>query len=581
MAAAVVTCAVVGIGIDSGSEQKAVAASKTYESYMNVASLGSGLKIEPTLVFEPSSLAEISATASQSKRPASAILTVDEEMNVHIGEDTRSLERAFDSYLKGKFIPVIRLSETTVDPFITFLSEKYLIKDIMAISDDISVIKKLNEDDTAYLVNTVYDLTGTQIADNRYAEWDHIAEANVAGCNILMYDASDANLHVAAEYVEAMTKMCWAYAETETEAVSAIAAGCYGVAAKSAETLTDAVGHFSKEGFARAQYLAAHRGITTYANEQSLVGIMASHNEGATHVEIDIQVTADRQILINHDAMHTGQRFSKATAAQMLNIKLSNYSQRYGDSFASLREVCEMMRYTDVIVIVELKLDNGSTAAVDELKAIETVRDVMNSYPEMKGHWIAITFYSPFAEQMRELLPEIPLAYLGAGASGKEDDLQIKPWDGEHKGMSNVAGKIEFLRKRHLVLDEMMSNDTNATAQNYLARGYGQNTWTFKDLSHFGYKANIATTDKAEACAMLLKEIPVPATLTEAELSAGKATVPCRTYNGWTVDRECEIIVVGREGDKADVLLYSREENAGTYPCEYGIYSRLGTVTVA
>ncbi len=558
----------------------AFAAPASYNSYINVATQGSGLLIEPTLVYEPSGEDGLDGTGY-----ASVIVTPDAEMKVDLGTE-RTLQDFFNRNLKGKSIPVIRLTAETVDPFLGWLSDTYTILDIMAVSDDIAVLEKIYADEKGYLVNTVYDLTDAELSADRYAQWENIAAANKAGCNILMYDVRE-NLNVVAEYVSAMSKVCWAVAETEEEAVRAISVGCYGVVSADKAVLGGSLGYFEKKGFARAQYIAAHRGITKYANEQSLTGVMASYNEGATHVEIDIQITSDGHLVSCHNSdtgyvtknTHNGY-IIKETLASLKKVKLSNFSERYMESFATLDDICEAMQKTDVILIVELKLDSASKTAVEDLKAIETLKNTMEKYPGMKGHWITITFFSPYAKGMKELIPEVPCCFLGAGISTMESQEGKKAWDGENKSMLDLRGKIEFLRKRNIGLDETMADTTNTTAQNYLARGYVQNTWTFEDLSHFGYKANIATTNKAEDCAMLIKEVAInDVTLTREQLASGKATVACRTYNGWVTDCACDVIEVSRTGDTAQVLFYYLQKVEGsTY--EYGLYSELKTVAI-
>lgn len=567
--------------LTAGVALTAAAAPNTYDNYINVQTAKSGLMIEPTLIVEPQDGASLQGATS-------VIVTPDAEMEVELG-GKRSLARAFDLNLKGKYIPIVRLTKETVTPFLDWLKNTYVISDIMALSDDISVLETLYADEKGYLVNTVYDLTEKTLSGDRYAEWDHIAAANKAGCNILMYSGKEENLAVAAEYVSAMSKVCWAKVESEEEGVKAIAAGCYGIVAPTTDLLKKSVGHFKESGYARAQYVAAHRGITAYANEQSLTGIMASYNEGATHVEIDVQITSDRQILICHDSEirnvtgQSGKYFVDYTAAQMRKFKLNNYSTRYEDTFASLDEVCEAMRKTDVILIIELKLDSGSPRAVDELKAIETLRDTMNKYPEMKGHWITITFYAPYAQGMREFLPEIPVCYLGGAQSTKENQEGVNGWSyaGGHVAMSNIGQKIAFLRKCNIGLDESMGAITNSTAQNYLARGYVQNTWTFEDLTHFKYKANIATSNAAEYCAMLVKKVAVgDISLTEAELASGEAKVPCETYNGWHTEETCKIIEISRSADTAQVLFYLKQNSGEKANVDFGLYSELKTVRI-
>ncbi len=584
----VLSTLILAVCLTAGITVPAYAAPETYSTYINVATQGSGLMIEPTLVLEPTEEAQLTG-----KGYASAVVTPDAAMKVDLGKE-RSLKDLFKLKIKDKSILVVRLGKDTVQPFLDWLDKTYTVSDVMAISDDVTVLGQLYADEKGYLVNTVYDLTSEELSSDRYAQWENIAAANKAGCNILLYDVQE-NLPVVAEYVSAMSKVCWAQVESKEEGALAIAAGCYGILSSDGEVLTQSLGYFKEKGFARAQYIAAHRGITKYANEQSLTGIMASYNEGATHVEIDIQVTSDGHLISCHDndITRVSGMPSKYVVNQTLEglkkIKLTNYSARYEESFATLEDMCAALEKTDVILIVELKLDSASQKALD-LKPIEKLKAVMEQYPGMKGHWITITFFAPYAAAMKEILPEIPCCYLGAGASTVETQNGQKPWDGEHKNLTDIGGKIKFLRKRNIGLDEMeydnekktMSGATNRLAQGYLARGYTLNTWTYEGLAHFAVKTNIATTNTAEDCAMLVKEVAAgEIALTEAQLSAKKAKVPCLAYNGWMFEYECDVIEVSRTGNTAQVLFYYVQETGDAAAPSYGIYSQLKTVAVS
>jgi glycerophosphoryl diester phosphodiesterase len=411
-----------------------------------------------------------------------------------------------------------------------------------------------------------------------------------------MYDASQANFDVVADYVEAMTKCCWGYVENKTEAVSAIADGAYGIVSSDESVLSDAISYFSKSGYAKAQNLAAHRGITAYANENSLTAIASSINEGATHVEIDLQITADGQIVICHDSETnatsvSGTYFERATLAALNRFKLSDYSEKYGDTYPTLEEVISLAKNNDLIFIFELKFGGATTNIVDNLKPIDKLKEILDQHPEMQGRWYAITFYAPFAERMQELMPEIPVGYLGGATSGKESDQGLTGWNGGHVGMTKISDKIAFLRKYHLGLDEVYyESATNSTAQTYLARGYTQNTWTFDNVSHFTVKADVATSNAVEKAAMFAKELGVGTlNLTKDDLANGTATVACRTYNGWLVDLPCEIIVVDQTESGASVLLYYKQEWSYTQTLTNqdpvtvngynGLYSKLINIT--
>lgn len=558
-------------------------ARSVFSQYTTARTVTSGLNLQPTAILEPENYTDIpSGTQVQSSGITSVLLTPDAEMNVAFGDQTLPFSEVFDSRLKRLFIPVLRLTAETVDPFINMMKNTYYIADIVVLSSDIEVLKKVREDSVATVANTVYDLTNVTISQDRYATWKYIAEANRIHTNILMLDGAEENLSIAAEYLSAMSKVCWATTDSEINTVKAIADGCTGVVVKNAADFRNAMAFFSRKGFSKAQNIAAHRGITAYANENSLTAVSAAVSEGATHAEIDIQFTHDKNIVVSHDSTTnrtTGQNtgIESTTVSFLKSLTLKDYSPKYEESLPTLEEVIDAVSNSDLILIIELKLEDGRTPVVTK-GAIEKFLEIMRAHPEMDGKWFCITFFRPYADKMRELAPEIPVGFLGAGASGYENDQGLKTWDGEWSGMSNIASKIAFMHKFGMVLDESYSGETNNTAQDYLARGYLQNSWTFENLGHLNSKLNIATSNVMEKCAMLIKEFtPTSNTITEAELTNGRATVMTENYCGWREERTCNVITVSREGNKAQVLLHYSETVDGV---SYGLYSQLMTYEI-
>lgn len=582
------------------------AATPVNNSYTDIKTANSGIVLEPTMVFEPETMAELNAVKGGSVRPASIVVTPDKNMNVSFTDSTsEALREIIDTRIGSGFIPVVRLNNDTVDGFIDWMTNTYTKKDIMAISSDIKVIQKLYADEVTYIVNTVYDLTDISIPADRYGTWKYIGAANAAGCNVLMFDAADPNLSVAAEYVSAMTKCCWAYADDKMESVTAISAGCYGVVSGDFNGLKEAIGVFQKDGFTRAQFVAAHRGITAYCNENSLTAVAAAASEGATHVELDVQITSDGRLVMCHNSgtNHTAagsMEIARAKFDALRKLKLNDYTDRYEETFPTIEEIFDVLVQTDVILILELKLDGASTLAVNQLKAIQTIKETFDKHPQMEGRWVTITFYAPYAEAMKEYIPEIPCCGLGGAQSGLEKDQGKLAWGGKWVGTStDYLNRIDYMRMYNIGFDEMHypNLNINKTAANYLARGYVQNTWTFKNVKHFEWKVNIATTDAAEQCAMFVKKINAETLtgITQAELEAGKLTVACETYSGWKLNKECDIVEVARGDGKVSFMLYYKQEasyvqeesgyndvpQGETGDASYGLYSQIVTVPLA
>lgn len=558
-------------------------ARSVFSQYTTARTLTSGLNLQPTAVLEPENYSDIpSGSQVQSSGITSVLVTPNSDMDVEFKDKTVSFTDLFDAKLRRLFIPVLRLTAETVEPFIQMLKNTYYIADIVVLSSDVKVLDAIRKDSVATVANSVYDLTDVTLLSDRYTNWQYIAEANKVYANTVMFNGSEENFPVAAEYLSAMCKVCWAKTNSLTETVSAIASGATGVVVKNADYFKDAMAYFSKKGFAKAQNVAAHRGITSYANENSLTAVSSAISEGATHAEIDIQFTHDKNIVISHDSTvnrTTGVNASiePTTVSHLKTFTLKDYSAKYEEAIPTLEEVIDAVSDTDLILIIELKLEDGRTQVVNK-GAIEKFLEIMRAHPEMDGKWFCITFFRPYADKMRELAPEISVGFLGAGASGYENDQGIRTWDGEWTGMSNISSKIAFMHKFRMVLDETNTSELNTTAQDYLARGYLQNSWTFNNLNHFNSKLNIATSNVAEQCSMLIKEFtPTEYQITSQELASGKLKVMTENYCGWRVERTCDVITVSKEGNKVQILLYYNE-TAGSV--SYGLYSQLMTYEI-
>ncbi len=560
------------------------AATKSYTDLANTATLGSSLRIEPSVVYEVKSKGDLGAIESADVAPSVALLEVSAGMNVKFTDGNMEFATLFDDYLKGDVIPALRIeTEELAQEFVAYMTDTYYISDIMVVSSSSAVLDLIYNDEVCFIANGVYDVSDREISSNRYDFWEHIATANSVGANILMIDGEDENAAVAANYAAALNKVCWGkVSAAESAAVGAVAAGCYGIVGDSLATMQSAIVKFEKSGFAQAQSVAAHRGITKYANENSLTSCAAAVNEGATHIEIDVQVTRDGEIILCHnsDAGYTSTSAASnwivlKTAEELRKETLNDYDEGYGETFPTLDELIEALIDTDVIFIVELKIDGASPVALS-LNPIEKIYEIFSSYDKMTGRWLAITFYGSYAKAMREVCPEIPVCCLGFA---KETETNIINWDlrPESSTVAPVAQFIRFCRNANVGLDFTVTSDTYGTVKNYAVRGYLQNTWTYETTDHTSYGVNIATTNKAEEMAMKVKEVAVGnIELTAEQINSGSAKVPCRTYNGFVSENKCSIVYVDgtAEAGKTVRVLFVYQDGA------YGVYSNLVKVTV-
>lgn len=128
-------------------------------------------------------------------------------------------------------------------------------------------------------------------------------------------------------------------------------------------------------------YLVAHRGYTSHYPENTLAAIQAALDAGAKYIEIDIQLTKDKQPVLFHDRdLHRLCERQQAIHNYALGeIKaFSSFSpERFGDKFKGeaiplLLDVVSLIRnYPEVILFVEFKRISIDRFGIDEmLKAV-------------------------------------------------------------------------------------------------------------------------------------------------------------------------------------------------------------------
>lgn len=112
-------------------------------------------------------------------------------------------------------------------------------------------------------------------------------------------------------------------------------------------------------GFIR---LCGHRGNSLAAPENTLAAIRAAHAEGATSVEIDTVLTADRQIVVLHDLLvdRTTNGTGAARAMTLADLKALDAGSWFDPRFAgervpTLAETIALAHELDMVIEVEIK----------------------------------------------------------------------------------------------------------------------------------------------------------------------------------------------------------------------------------
>lgn len=130
----------------------------------------------------------------------------------------------------------------------------------------------------------------------------------------------------------------------------------------------------AETGFIR---LCGHRGHNLTAPENTLAAFRAAHELGATSMEIDTVLTADRQIVVLHDLLvdRTTNGTGAANAMTLAEIQALDagawFDPRFaGETAPSLAETIALAHELDLVLEVEIKEKADLPAYYDALAAV-------------------------------------------------------------------------------------------------------------------------------------------------------------------------------------------------------------------
>lgn len=208
-------------------------------------------------------------------------------------------------------------------------------------------------------------------------------------------------------------------------------------------------------GIAQTQVIA-HRGY--WKCEGSAQNSIASLEKAAEAKvygsEFDVQMTQDKEIVVNHDDSIRGLSIFDTPFAELKDLKLSN-----GEKLPTLDDYLTAgKKLPDIQLILEIK-PHKTKEAEDE--AVKIIVDKVKKM-QMEKQVEYISFSMNICEQLVELTPDSEIAYL------KSD---VAPKELKEKGINGIDYYIMVLAEKPEWIDE--------------AHGLGMkvNVWTVNDMN--------------------------------------------------------------------------------------------------
>ncbi|MBE6544120.1 MAG: hypothetical protein E7675_06935 [Ruminococcaceae bacterium] len=363
--------------------------------------------------------AKLNAFKGAEYLPADAVIYINESLKATDAEgknEFATIDEVFTA-LDGKIIPVFYIKDTkTADALIKYLKEKKL-EDITVISDDKTVVKYARE---AYTVlRGIIDytealdgktLTQADLLEIRAENTKHLAKTALLPASV----ATEENV----KYLNSRQITTWVNATeklTEKEALDLIFSQAYGIAYSDSKFVYDvAMKYITEKSLIRTPGIIGHRGIPSTHPENTLEGAIAAYEAGADIIEIDIYLTLDNVIVINHDSRTN--LYNKKLAVETSTLAILKQLDYNGCKIPTLEEFFKEFKGKDVLIFIEIKSQKP--------KIVTEMKSLIEEY-DMYGQCAVITYEStgqlPY---MKKYYPEMPVGGLsGLTNSGTQTTL--------------------------------------------------------------------------------------------------------------------------------------------------------------
>ena len=314
--------------------------------------------VNPPTVVQYINTAEKLEKLQGGVRPQAAWFVLTSEGKAKLGDETVSLGDALNA-CAGKVIPVLEIPDMACAEIVSEeVKNQYF--DLLLASSDTAVLKKLYEDAIGY-TRLVYitDLTDPQT----------IVETALS--NGAMIVAMKNPNRETCEYMQQRFLTVLSNPDLESDELnvrSAVDCGANFILLDGFQTAYDMYASVTEQSFVRRAYVVGHRGMVTYAPDNTAEGVYQAFESGADAAEIDIRYTADKQIICFHNNDLSGATLQKLDdpskpISEYTLEELKQYNLMYSSGhiyknakIPTLEEILAVLQqYPDKMLVIEFK----------------------------------------------------------------------------------------------------------------------------------------------------------------------------------------------------------------------------------
>ncbi|WP_407269780.1 glycerophosphoryl diester phosphodiesterase membrane domain-containing protein [Radiobacillus sp. PE A8.2] len=171
--------------------------------------------------------------------------------------------------------------------------------------------------------------------------------------------------------------------------------------------------------------VTSHRGDLQSAPENSISSIRAAIDKGVDTIEIDVQMTKDKVIVLNHDinlrrTADVRSKISEMTYEEVLKLDIGRlFSDEFiGEKIPTLDQVMEEIKQTDIQLLIDVKsVDTNEDFAEELVKIIEKHNMVEATYVQ--------SFNYEDIKDIKQLNSDIKIGQIMYLSAGDLEDLDV------------------------------------------------------------------------------------------------------------------------------------------------------------
>lgn len=522
------------------------------ESAINVYSTSSSLIAPPAVIMEYNDGDDVSvfegSVQSKLVRPSTMIVEVDEDFNLSCGGEEVDYDTFRKKYIKSKMLPTVRVeSEGAASALIDYLSTReYDFIDFSVVSTSAVFVKKVRM--ARPNIRGIIDYSNTDVSAKTAGQIANEMNANMALTAIFDYSQVDAEKVFG---IQGRFKSVWVKqtVESKHDVLSAVATGAVGIVSDNYTDIYNAYLSVRDSTLSRGFYGIGHRGLPSAAGENTLEGMIAAYQAGATHFEIDAKVCKSGEIVLMHDdgiattTNGTGNIYNMTLTElrQYQVVKNSDGTAVTPSQIPTLDEVFEYFKGKDVVIVVETK--NTQSIYPEKLAQLIKKHDIADQV-------VVIGFGTSELALVRDQVSEIPTANLNG--TNKSDFLT-------YMAKINALNTSLDVGKSGFITDSWMF-------KNSFARGYLPYSWTFSTKNDTeGAVARGCmgiTTDCVDVLGGYAQKV-LTKSVEAYDLDSTNQTykIEVETYAGDKEIRNAKVASYVKTGEKTALAIFAYEDN--------------------